>query len=282
TNPASLAFRAWTIDYSTRYLSAHPFATALFVDNSGGNSPVAGIPTAEPAAAYATDYAALLNAIGRAIAPRWILANTAGGGVSADAVVQRVQAYFEEFAIRPLAHTYQQFEDVAATLARRAALTSPAPYAILDSLPTGGSPTDPRTQLATLAYYYLVADPATTFLDFFGGYQPSTPWVNHWTAAAAYNIGAPLGTWSPFATGADPLNAALTYRVYQRSFANALVLYKPLSTNTSGTHVGSLTSATVHALSGTYRPLSADGTLGAAVTSVTLRNGEGVILVKVR
>src|SRR5439155_259109 len=208
TNPASLAFRRWTIDYSTRYLGAHPFATALFVDNSGGNSPVAGIPTAEPAAAYATDYAALLNAIGRAIAPRWILANTAGGGISADAVVQRVQAYFEEFAIRPLAHTYQQFEDLAATLARRAALTSPAPFAVLDSVPTGGSPTDPRTQLATLAYYYLLADPATTFLDFFGGYAPATSWSEHWSPAAAYNIGQPSGPWSLFATGADPASAA--------------------------------------------------------------------------
>src|SRR5262249_10821743 len=104
--------------------------------------------------------------------------------------------------------------------------------------------------------------------------------VNHWTAAAAYNIGAPLGTWSEFASGADPLNAALTYRVYQRSFANALVLYKPLSTNASGTVTGSLNSATTHALGGTDRPLLADGTLGAAVTSVTLRNGEGIVLVR--
>ena len=39
-----------------------------------------------------------------------------------------------------------------------------SPYVVLDSLPTGGSPTDPRTQLATLAYYYLLADPNRTFL----------------------------------------------------------------------------------------------------------------------
>jgi hypothetical protein len=280
-NPTSLGYRGFAADSATRLLAANPLASALFVDNSGGNFPVTGVSLAESVATYTSDYANLLNSVGRAIAPRWIIANTAGGGTSADTVIQHTQAYFDEFEIRPLAHTYLQFQDVAADVARRAALTSPAPYAILDSLPAGGSPTDPRTQLATLAYYYLLADPATTFLDFFGGTAPNTSWVNHWVAAAAYNIGAPTGTWSQFASGTDPLNPALTYRVYQRGFANALVLYKPLSTDPTETQVGSLTSATTHALNGTYRPLLADGTLGAPVTSVTLRNGEGAILVRV-
>src|SRR5262249_61437982 len=111
-------------------------------------------------------YGAMLNAIDRAVAPAWILANTAGGGTSADPVVQKVPGYYEEFAIRALAHNYQQFEDLAALVAHRATLTSPAPCAVLDSSPAGGATTDARTQLATLAYYYQVADPATTFLDF--------------------------------------------------------------------------------------------------------------------
>ena len=58
---------------------------------------------------------------------------------------------------------------LAALVAARTALRQPAPYAVLDSLPTGGDPTDPRTELATLAEYYLLADPNNTFLDFFGG-----------------------------------------------------------------------------------------------------------------
>jgi hypothetical protein len=281
TNPASTAYRAWAADYATRFLTGNPYDSVLFVDNSGGASPVGNASVAETATNYATDYATLLNGVGQAITPKWILANTAGGGTSADSVAQHVQAYFEEFEIRPLAHTYQQFESVAATLAERAALTAPSPLAVLDSLPTNGSPTDARTQLATLAYYYLVADPKTTFLDFFGGYAPATSWSQHWSAAAAYDIGQPTGTWSQFATGSDPLNSALTYKVYQRTFGNALVFYKPLSTDSTGTVLGSLSSATTHALNGTYRPLLADGTLGAAVTSVTLRNGEGAILIKV-
>src|SRR5262249_22349563 len=73
---------------------------------------------------------------------------------------------------------------------------------------------------------------------------------------------------------------ALTYRVYQRSFTNAVVLYKPLSYGGNVTGTLADTTATTQALGGTYYPLQADGTLGAPVTSITLRNGEGVILVK--
>jgi hypothetical protein len=195
-------------------------------------------------------------------------------------VLKQVQGSFEEFAIRPLAHTYAQFEEVAAQVARRAALRSPAPYQVLDAYPSGGSPLDARTQLATLAYYYLVADPNSTFLDFYGGFEPFTSWSRHWSTAAGYNVGQPLGSWSVFATGADPANPALTYKVYQRSYGNALVLYKPLSSGPAGSGTLADATATTHLLNGTYAPLRADGTLGPAVTSVTLRNGEGVILVR--
>jgi hypothetical protein len=280
TNPSSGAFRDWAVDYQVRFLSEQPLAAGLFMDNSTGKVPVKAANVLEPVSTYGTDYGALLNAIGRAIAPRWVLANTAGGLSDADAVVRQNLAYYEEFAIRPLAHTYAQFESLAALVARRTALRAPAPYAVLDSLPTGGSPTDSRTQLATLAYYYMLADPETTFLNFYGGFEPATSWTRHWSPAVAFDVGQPLGLWSLFATGADPSNPALAYRVYQRSYDNALVLYKPLAYG--GGVTGSLAdaTATTHTLGGTYRPLQADGSLGAPVTTVTLRNGVGVILVR--
>src|SRR5205823_10358182 len=143
-------------------------------------------------------------------------------------------------------------------------------------------PTDPRTQLATLAYYYLLADPERTFLDFFGGYEPATSWDRHWSPAAAFDVGQPMGDWSLFATGPDPANGSLTYRVYQRAYTNALILYKPLSYNRGVSGTLADASATVHDLGGTYYPLLADGTLGSAITSVSLRNGEGAILIKAR
>ena len=283
TNPSSAAFRAWAVDYSKRYLQSHPYSGGLFMDNSSGSPFLSTTNILESTSSYSHDYGAMLNAISKAIAPRWILANTAGGSTTADGVVSQNTGYFEEFALRPLAQSYSQFEDLAALVAHRAGLRSPPPYAVLDSLPTGGSPTDGRTQLATLAEYYLLADPHTTFLDPYGGFEPGTSWTRHWIPAAAYDVGPPQGPWSLFATGSDPANHALTYRVYQRSYSNALVLYKPLSYASSARSPGALGSrtATTHSLGGTYRPLRADGTLGSPVTKISLRNGEGAILIKV-
>jgi hypothetical protein len=279
-NPAGADFRAWAASYEVSYLQSNPLAAGLFVDNSGGKAPVGPGVVAEAVGSYTADYAGLLTAVGQAIAPDWLLANTSADSAG-DTVSATTQAAFDEFALRPLASTYQGFENAAAAIAAQQASSSPAPYVVLDSLPTGGAPTDRRTQIATLAEYYLLADPTTTFLDFFGGYAPSSSWSQHWSPAAAYDVGQPQGGWSLWASGADPSNAALTYRVYARSYGNALVLYKPLSYahGVSGTLADS--SATVHALGGSYQVLQADGTLGPVVTSITLRNGEGAILVKV-
>ena len=131
---------------------------------------------------------------------------------------------------------------------------------------TGGTTDRPKGVM--LSHFNLVANALQT---------------RHWIPAAAYNVGKPLETWSVLTTGADPENGALSYRLYQRRYENALVLYKPLSSDTGGGRTGTLSGATttVHQLGGSYRPLRADGTLGSAVTSISLRNGEGAILIKV-
>jgi hypothetical protein len=283
TNPSNPYFQQWAIDYTKRYLAAHPTLTGLFVDNSGDNVPAAQSQVSESIATYAASYGSLLGAVGKAIAPDLLMANTSGAGDGADPVVSNTAAYFEEFALRPLSGSYQQFEDLAAVVAHRAGLQSPAPFAILDALPTGGSPTDPRTQIATLAEYYLLANPTNTFLDPFGGYAPATSWNQHFFGAINYNVGTPIGSWSLFASGLDPNDNRYTYRVYERQYSNALVLYKPLSSTQNNSSVGSTSNntATWHPLNGNYRELQANGTLGPVVTSVTLRNGEGAILIKV-
>jgi hypothetical protein len=283
TNPSSPEFRRWAVDYHVRFLSRHPLAGGLFMDNSEGKPALTVANVREPAADFAKDYGAMLGEISKAVAPRWILGNTAGGRAQADAVIRQSPAYFEEFAIRPLANTYLQFEDLAEIVAHRSVLTSPPPYAVIDSLPQRGSPTDERTQLATLAYYYLLADPGSTFLCFFGGSEPGTAWQRHWTPAAAYDVGRPTGRWSRFVEGADPSNPAMKYRVYQRAYERALVVYKPLAFKDGDwktqAAIGDET-ATALDLGGTYRPLRADGSLGDPVTRVSLRNGEGAILIR--
>jgi hypothetical protein len=282
TNPSNPYFRAWAIDYTKRYLAAHPPLAGLFVDNSGDNVPASQWQVAESIGSYAADYGSMLGAVGKAVAPHWLLANSSGAGAGADPVIANTGGYFEEFALRPLSASYQMFEDLAAVVAHRAGLQTPPPVAILDALPTGGSPTDPRTQLATLAEYYLLADPTRTFLDPFGGYAPTSSWSQHFFGAINYNVGTPKGSWSLFASGIDPDDSRNIYRVYERQYSNALVLYKPLSSTPNNSSFGSTSNntATWHSLGGNYRQLNADGTLGPVVTGVTLRNGEGAILIK--
>lgn len=282
TNPSNPAFRAWAVDFHGRLAAKHPLATGFFMDNAGGKSPVQAGAALEPVDNYGTDSGVLLREIWRAAAPRWVLANTGGAGTRAEAVVQQNPAYFEEFGIRPLSHNWAFFEELAALVARRAALSAPAPLAVLDSHPQRGTITDARMQLGVLAYYYLLADPETTFLVFHGGVEPASSWTRHWSPAAAYNIGRPTSRWSQRDTGPDPANPALSYRLYQRTYERALVLHKPLShaRGVVTTAAQGDDTATRHDLGGSFQPLRADGTLGPAITSISLRNGEGAILIR--
>jgi hypothetical protein len=280
TNPGNGGFRNWAVDYAKRYLAQNPKADGLFLDNSYGRLQTDSKGLIESTAKYADDYASLAGSIESGIGPKWVLANTAGSGVNAEPLAKYGISYIEEFALRPLAHNWQQFQDMAAQTARRYQLMGGNGYAILDTYPGGGSPTDPRTQLAALAYYYLLADPERSFVMFNGGYEPSTGWARHWTEAVKYDVGKPKGTWSVFAQGKDPERAYLDYKVMQRNYDRALVLYKPLSYVRGRTGTTSNATATVHKLNGNYRELRADGTLGPVVNYVRLRNGEGAILIR--
>jgi hypothetical protein len=281
TNPSAAGFRDWVIQYSLSYLNSNPQAAGLFVDNSSGNLSLATMNTREPTNTYSTAYGKLLGALNQAIAPRWVLANISGGNSTADATIQYTPGYFDEFALRALQNNWIQFDDLGGQLDEWAALKSPTPYAVIDALPAGGSPTDPRTQMATLAEYYLLAaQPQRSFLDLWGGYAPATDWSQHFFPALTYNVGQPTGTWSLIAAGQDPGNRRLSYQVYQRSYSNALVLYKPLSYAGGVTGTTADNTATVLRLNGVYRVLQANGNLGPPVTSVSLRNGEGAVLVR--
>lgn len=280
TNPSAPALRRWAADYHLRALDANPLADGVFLDNATGKVPFGATPVLEPTAAYSVDSGALVAAVGRAIAPRWVMANTAGGGALATPVAGGSAAVAEEFLLRPLDHNWSQVGDVANLVASRLAAPG-SPYVVLDSYPAGGSPTDPRTQIGTLAYYYLLADPDRTFLMFYGGHDPASSWTEHWTAAAAVDVGRPVGGMVQVAAGTDPSNPSLSYKVLGREYENARVLYKPLSYAPGAAKATTGDgSATVHQLGGRFRAVQADGTLGPVVTSVTLRNGEGAVLVR--
>lgn len=280
TNPADRGFRNWSVDYARRFLAQHPRADGLFLDNSFGRLQVDTSKLIESTANYAEDYGTLAGAIDVGIGSKYVLANTAGAGASAAPLIRSGVSYVEEFALRPMRHHWQQFEDMAQMVAERYRLMGPDGMAILDTHPVGGSPTDPRTQIASLAYYYLLADPKRTYVMFNGGYEPSSTWSRHWTEAVKFDVGKPKEEWSEFARGTDPGNPSVGYRVYGREYDRALVLYKPLAYQRGRVGTTADSSATRHQLNGNYRELRADGTLGPVITSIRMRNGEGAILVK--
>src|SRR5574343_124228 len=118
--------------------------------------------------------------------------------------------------------------------------------------------------------------------------------VYNWYGAIEFDIGTPVGNYTLWATGNDPVSVAAetspvsTYNIWSRRFSGgdwvgdrqALVLFKPRSYN-DRSYVSDVTdaTATTHDLDGTYKPLNADGTLGDAITSISLRNSEGAILI---
>lgn len=281
TNPSSTAVAAWAVDYHLRFLARQPLADGLFIDNSSGHVAIGNIALRESSATFNKDYALLVDAVSRAVSPKWVVSNTVGGRTTADATTAASSAAFEEFLLRPLVTNWSKFNDVVELVARRLAAPG-SPYLIMDSLPYGGSPTDPRTQLATLAYYYLLADPERTFLMFYGGDNPASSWTEHWSPAVTVDIGQPVGAFTTLATGKDPTNSALTYKVFGRQYTDGLVVYKPLSYNLGkGEGTTADSTQTLVPLNGSYKVVNADGSVSAKpVTSVWLRNGEGVVLVK--
>ncbi len=282
TNPAASAVRRWAADYHARLLATLPLADGLFLDNANGRLPFAGIPVQEPTAGYADDSAGLVAAVWKAVAPKIVLSNTAGGFDDATPIARAGTGVLEEFALRPLDATWAAVQDVSNLVKSRLAADSPSPYTILDTHPGSFATTDPRVRAATLAYYYLVADPDRTAVMFFGGLNPSADWDDTFIPSVRTDLGKPLGEMTTWAGGSDPQNAALGYKVFGRQYANALTLYKPRSyTLGQGTGTTDDATATTHQLGGRYRVLNPDNTLGAVVTSVMLRNGEGAILMKV-
>ena len=274
--------RRWAADYHVRLLRGNPLADGVFVDNATGRVPFPGISVLEPTNTFSTDSGALMGAISRAIQPKWVLANTAGGG--RDAAADRGQLGRRRSRSSCCGRLQANWSEVgdAVNLINARLAPGGAPYLVIDTHPAGGSSTDARTQTAALAYYYLVADPDRTFLMFFGGNNPSSTWTQHWSPAAAVDVGAPTGAMRVFAHGDRSVEPGADYKVFARDYENGLVLYKPLSYKSGiGEGTRNEQTATTHQLGGSYRRVNADGTLGPVITSIRLRNGEGAVLIRV-
>jgi hypothetical protein len=97
-----------------------------------------------------------------------------------------------------------------------------------------------------------------------------------WIAAYNYDIGTPTGTWYTWATGTV---GGYPYEIMARQYTKALVLFKPRANWTVPVSFLGDDSMTTHSLGAGYRLLAANGTVGSPITTVSLRNIEGAILI---
>jgi hypothetical protein len=191
-NPSNPDFANWV-------LSSYPadfavggkwqYSGGLFMDNSTGNAPAVAGDVLETVDSFSYDYGRLLNRLVfaiRAVKPdAWILPNIAGGKPgSMDPIVKAVGTYWDEKVLRAMQFDTNSFNTYVSRYNSLSLMHAPGQqlYAMVDASATGYSPPvgsaeeDPRVQMATLAAYYMFADPGYSFLNFFGGDDPSSAW----------------------------------------------------------------------------------------------------------
>jgi len=135
-----------------------------------------------------------------------------------------------------------------------------------------------RMKMWELASYYMAVSSTPDNLALQLENTWNVPYSSVWTKAQEANVGHPLSARVVASRGTDPLGQA--YMVYTRDMDRALVIARV--NQGWGTHSYVDASAITIPLptSDIWLPLRADGTLGAPVTSVSLRNVEAMILVK--
>jgi hypothetical protein len=136
-----------------------------------------------------------------------------------------------------------------------------------------------RVLMWEYASYLMVVEPtrmdAVYFMPYGLGWSVPMPTV--WLTAFEYDIGLATGKRSIFKTGTD--GAGQPYQVFRRNFQNGMVLIRPQA-GSGQVQYGDASGITVTLPAGTWYRLRPDGSKTAAVTSVRLRLGEAVIVVK--
>lgn len=153
-----------------------------------------------------------------------------------------------------------------------------------------------RDKQLALAIFYIGQAPATDYFGCWWGFYYGSNLSFYDVPAIKVDIGQPAlppagitTTWPQgaylFATGTDTTvsDGLSKYRVYARNYTNGLVLVRPRSDRvTSVGTVGGVGDNTAidFSLPGFFYPVGTDGVLGPVTNHLTLRNGEGAILVK--
>jgi hypothetical protein len=140
-----------------------------------------------------------------------------------------------------------------------------------------------RIKMFELASYYMVVPHSPEKLQLQLVNEWSRPFSTVWITAQEANIGHPTVVRRQLSQGiasTDPLGQLVT--VYERDFDRALIIARP-QTGWGTQRYDNTSAVTVPLPTGeTWLPLNANGTLGAPVTTIKLRNSEAAILIKQR
>jgi len=285
-NPGDPGLRAYQID---RYRALTAGSSGAFLDEFGGNLQGAGKASDEypSRSAYFASLTELVSAIRQAITPKLLLMNIAEYWNPIDSMLAvaagAVQLERTNFPFGD--HLVPRWSEIDHLLASGVYVEFVSfwsytdwvhgPHAFPTLSPGMYSSVVERGQIAQLASYYMVVPQDAHRLWFdqqnMWNVRPDSVWM----PAIEYDIGHPTGGRRVIASGVDPRGQH--YRVFARDFDRALVLIRPGSDWRPQVY-GDDTGVDIK-LPAPMRLLRRDGTLGPAVTAVTLRNVEAAILI---
>ncbi|HEX6534677.1 MAG TPA: Ig-like domain-containing protein [Gemmatimonadaceae bacterium] len=287
-NPADPGARAYTVD---RYRRIAATENGVFVDETGSGDILGRVKTAvelPTSAEFQTAYTSLIAAIKQVFGSKHLMLNIAEYSTAFDKAnaiaAGTVHLEHENNPMRTgMANRWTWIEglrDAGVTVDIGPVYSSTYLNDHPDMYPSGGlyHTSAERSKMWELSSYYMIvgSNPDGLNLALETGWK--TAYSSRWLKAQEANIGHPTAPRSEYRTGTDPTGKP--YTVYGRDFDRALVLVRVQRGWGSQTY-GSETAVSVPLPTGEqWLPLHADGTLGAPVTSIKLRNSEAVILVK--
>ena len=296
-NPSDSGLIAYSED---RFRRATGNENGLFIDSQGSGNLLKNIKgsaefpadTAWPpeSGAYYRAYASLLSDLKRTLGSKVIILNTGGYRFASDfADITAAGATHMEKANNPLSSDLPStwtWIDKLLEAGIFVDLVDALDYADMAAVVRkdfGGS-TDSayhRIKMAELASYYMVVPSTPDRLALQLVNMWDRPYSSIWLRAQEANIGHPTGPRHRIVRdvpAADPTGQKV--QVFARDFDRALVLFRS-QVGWSAQHYGDSTAISIPLPAGeTWLPLNPDGTLGAPVTHLALRNADAAILIK--
>ena len=204
--------------------------------------------------------------------------NTAGNTRSELATDQVCTHLFQEFSPSVMRHSDSYFRtfsshDVLCAANGVNVCYSPSGATTVSS--GSGSYTREEMIHSNCCWFYVSSTDSSMFYQQTTNGPSTDRWDSvSWCGSMDYDVGEPVEAYSTAQSGTDP--EGYSYTVYKRPFARAVVYIRPRGSWNENIDAG--TAVTVD-LGGTYRELFPDGSTGSPVTSISIRNAQGKIVV---